>query len=168
MLCSPRTAGPRDVLLEKGATPPARLPLALARACFDSEELEHPALGGVAPTLDDQPAHLRAERAPPGVGGDYPSGRSQLAPDLARDRGERRVLRGEIGLELLPDGAGEGGAGAARRDRHREVAPAHERRKGEGAVRRVVGGIDPDASLPCLARHGRVDLARGVWVNAAD
>src|SRR2546428_11991290 len=136
MLCSPRTAGPRDVLLEKGAPPRARLPLALARACFDSEALEHPALGGVAPTLDDQPAHLRAERAPPGVGGDYPSGRSQLAPDLARDRGERRVLRGEIGPELLPDGPREGGAGAARGAPPRAAPPAHARPRGDRARRR--------------------------------
>ena len=117
-------------------------------------------LGGVAPLLDDEAAHLRTERAPPGVGRDHPTGRPHLAPGLRRDRGERRVLVGQIGLELFPDRAREGGTRAARRHRHREVTAAHEGRENEGAASRVVGGVDPDAALSRLARHREVDLAR--------
>src|SRR5439155_135333 len=74
-------------------------------------------------------ADVRTERAPPGVSRDGPAEGAQLTPDLARDRGQRRVLSRQMVLELLADLPGEGGTGPARRDGDREVAPTHEGRE---------------------------------------
>ena len=117
-------------------------------------------LGRLAPALDDEPPHLGTERAPPGRRVGCAPGRAQLAPRLGRDLGERRVVRGEVTLQLLPHRAGQRGARPARGHGHGQVAAPHERRQDERAIRRVVGRVDPHAAGASLAGQRRVDVTR--------